>query len=572
MTNAVLESEPSAVRSWRVGGRARPGLRDLLTVIFLHRRAAAIAFVVPILLAVAGVLLRPPAPQVEAEALVTPASAVTPINAGVLLQAVGEFGPARAYPDLAGRPGAAGEAASRLTRDLKLRRVAGGRLVLTLTGQDSRVAASLLDAIISVAQRRSGPEWPELDGNDLKAVNSAIAQLGLTHAFADYEAALAAVESGRAAARERLAEQEQILASERARAWALRRRATDTDQLQVEIALAEAGAAGAERARAAAARDLADLERRGDELVRLGPDYRSLTRERSALEQGLAAWAARDTAARLHAAPDLRLVRAPAPLAQGGERWRLLGVGLAFAFVAAGLTVAALAWGSDTMVTPREAARKLGAPVLVAPSLRARGEALLSYDDCKLLLRMAAAAGSGQGRVLQLIGPSGGEGVTCLALELARQAASAGARRVLLIDVEPSRGRGAARRLADGGAVINPVTSRVMRVGDTSLFVSAPVGGRDLAVAEHEWAQVIGEARRNFDLVLIDAPALARSNTGLVTAAYADLLLAVVAAEETRAPVARDMLERLSAAGAPSPAVIFNRRRFHIPEVIYSRL
>lgn len=572
MTNAALESEPSAARRWRVGGRARPGLRDLLTAIFLHRRAAAIAFVVPILLAVAGLLLRPPAAQVEAEALVTPASAATPINAGVLLQAAGEFGPARVYPDLAGRSGAAGEAARRLSRDLTLRREAGGRLVLTLIGQDPRVAASLLDAIVAVAQRRSRPEPPPLDDGDVKAVDAAIVQLGLTHAFADYETALAAIETARAAARERLAEQEQILAAGRARASALRRRGGEADRLRVEVALAEAEAAGAERARAAAARHLTELERRRDGLVRLGPDYRSLTRERSALEQAVAARAARDTAARLQAAPDLRLVRPPTAAPQGGERWRLLGAGLALGFVAAGLTVAALALGSDTMVTPRDAARKLGAPVVLAPPRRGRGEAVLNYDDCKLLLLMAAAAGSGQGRVLQLIGPSGGEGVTCLALELARQAASAGARRVLLIDVEPSQGRGAARRLADGGAVINPVSSRVMRIGDTSLFVSAPVGGRDLAVAEHEWAQVIGEARRNFDLVLIDAPALALSNTGLVTAAYADLLLAVVAAEETRAPVARNMLERLSGAGAPPPAVIFNRRRFHIPEAIYSRL
>ena len=223
------------------------------------------------------------------------------------------------------------------------------------------------------------------------------------------------------------------------------------------------------------------------------------------------------------------------------------------------------------MVTPRDAERRLGLRVVLAPLRRRPGEPILTYDDCKLLLQMTKL-GEGSGRVLQLIAAQGGEGSTRLALELARQAASAGARRVLLIDVEPPQGRNAAQRLADGGATINPVSPRVMRIGDTTLFVSAPVGGRDLAVAEHEWGQVIAEARRNFDLVLIDAPPLARSNTGLVIAPYADLLLVVVAAEETRAPVACNLLDRLFAAGGVPGGVIFNQRRFHIPERIYAKL
>lgn len=570
MTTAALENEPSAARLSRGRHGSRPGLRDVLTAWFRYRRQAATAFVLPVLVALAAMLLDPPARQSQAVIIVTPAVAGAPIGNRVLFEAIAEVGSSRVYPDLPPGAAAAKVAATRLARDLVVQSGPDGRLVLTLSAGDPQVAVDLLKAIIMVAQRRSQPPPTRVEPEaGLAEVDAALAQLALSHEFSDYEAALRAIEVGRAAAAERLVELDQTLAAAQARASLLGRKGAET--LAQEAALARAEAAGARRGRASVARAIAELDRRRADLVRLGPDYRSLTRTRSALELSLQARVARDAAAGLRAAPDVRLVQPASLLPEDGRRLQQLATGLLLGLAAAGLTVAALALGSDTMVTPRDAERRLGLRVVLAPPRRRPGEPILTYDDCKLLLQMTKL-GEGSGRVLQLIAAQGGEGSTCLALDFARQAASAGARRVLLIDVEPPQGRSAAQRLADGGATINPVSPRVMRIGDTTLFVSAPVGGRDLAVAEHEWGQVIAEARRNFDLVLIDAPPLARSNTGLVIAPYADLLLVVVAAEETRAPVARNLLDRLSAAAGAPGGVIFNQRRFHIPERIYAKL
>ena len=50
----------------------------------------------------------------------------------------------------------------------------------------------------------------------------------------------------------------------------------------------------------------------------------------------------------------------------------------------------------------------------------------------------------------------------------------------------------------------------------------------------------------------------------------AEMTLAVVAAEETRAPVALNLVERIGGAGGEVAAVILNKRQFYIPKAIYN--
>jgi Mrp family chromosome partitioning ATPase len=73
-------------------------------------------------------------------------------------------------------------------------------------------------------------------------------------------------------------------------------------------------------------------------------------------------------------------------------------------------------------------------------------------------------------------------------------------------------------------------------------------------------------------VVVIDSPAMSQSAAGVVIAPFVDMSLLVVEAERTRAAVARNLIERLDGAGGHVIGAILNKRRFHIPRSIYSRL
>ena len=91
-------------------------------------------------------------------------------------------------------------------------------------------------------------------------------------------------------------------------------------------------------------------------------------------------------------------------------------------------------------------------------------------------------------------------------------------------------------------------------------------------LTENDWMRCVAYARENFGLVIIQAPALDVSYTGVAAACQADLVLVVVEAEKTRVGAAVNLLERLAAVGAKVGGVVLNGRRYHIPRALYDRL
>jgi succinoglycan biosynthesis transport protein ExoP len=71
---------------------------------------------------------------------------------------------------------------------------------------------------------------------------------------------------------------------------------------------------------------------------------------------------------------------------------------------------------------------------------------------------------------------------------------------------------------------------------------------------------------------VIDTPALSRSYTGIMLAPLIDTTAVVVAAESTRASMARNLRDRLAEAGGDTAGVILNKRRFYVPRAAYDRL
>jgi succinoglycan biosynthesis transport protein ExoP len=362
-------------------------------------------------------------------------------------------------------------------------------------------------------------------------------------------------------------------------------------QLDAELADSQGDMAGLRLGRVEAARALQAANARLRELIDIGPQYRDLVRNRALIEASFSDLAKRaedtrlqDTLSRSQA--NVRVIqRAASPVRGKTGRFLLLGAGVALGcFTAASAVLFASAF-SEEMITPRDVEQKLDVPIILSIPWRgeARGPrpggagglrgALLGADDSALLIRLAASLSPKAGPAIQFIAPDDGAGVSSLALDLALQAASQGARRVFLIDVEPREGHSACVRLQAAGArMTREANQRFVQVEGMSLHVSLPIGTRDLRIDENQWEGVLAKARKAYDVVIIDSPAVSRSAAGVVIAPFVDLTLMVVEAERTRAAVARNLIDRIDAAGGLVVGAILNKRRFPIPPFIYSRL
>ena len=76
----------------------------------------------------------------------------------------------------------------------------------------------------------------------------------------------------------------------------------------------------------------------------------------------------------------------------------------------------------------------------------------------------------------------------------------------------------------------------------------------------------------NFDLVLIDSPPLTVSPDGLAMASKVDGVILVVEAEKTKWRTARYVKEQIERVGGNILGVVFNKRRYYIPQSIYKYL
>lgn len=362
-------------------------------------------------------------------------------------------------------------------------------------------------------------------------------------------------------------------------------------QLDTELADSVGDLTGLRLARSQAARDLNLVTTRLAELVQIGPEYRELLRQRGTLEDGFAELAkrAQDTglASTLSKAKaNVRILQAADPPVKGSSgRMVLLLAGLVVGVTTAVAVIVISSAFSDVMITPRDVEQKLDVPVVLTVSAddkiaaRRRGQpgsvsraSFLGYDDAKLLLRLLTSVAPGPGRVMQLIAPNGGEGVSSLLMDLAMMAATANAKRVLIVDIEPAVEGSAIQAFAETGAKLERVSADKIGVKGTSLHITLPMGAGSHALSETEWESFFREARRNYDVVLVDCPALERSSASLIFASLVDMNLVVVEAEATRAAVARNTIERIEGAAGDVTGAILNKRAFYIPRAIYSWL
>ena len=261
-----------------------------------------------------------------------------------------------------------------------------------------------------------------------------------------------------------------------------------------------------------------------------------------------------------------------------------------------------------------------GADLLGAMSRTAGGS-----GDIEQLLRVIAATGP-QTRIIELIAANSGDGTSTVACQLASAGCQVTDGAVLLLDLEA--GSGGVRRAL--GQTVPADADGLIEIGTLSLRADAPrglarthgdfasmplrlsrAGSGNLFLAEHlssgesdrragpaitpdllrtflQEEGLLGTApapvdrsgsdtslgvmRQLFASVFIDAPALSKSLDGLLAASSADAVILVLAAEETRIPVARNLRDRVAEAGGSIIGLILNRRRYYIPKALYDRL
>ncbi|MEO0034120.1 MAG: hypothetical protein RLZZ501_143 [Pseudomonadota bacterium] len=259
----------------------------------------------------------------------------------------------------------------------------------------------------------------------------------------------------------------------------------------------------------------------------------------------------------------------------------------------------------ETVATEQQAAaapERMAAPA-PPPREPAAGTAPVSLrNDAKRLLSVLAGAlqARERGAVIEFIAARRGEGTSTIARDFARVAAQSSERPVLLLDldwVNPCQydhfSRAAAT--ADGApgpavdlgfdpALLLRYTDRTLpqppartavtihRIGATALHVTrigaaapgaAPPGG-GLGFPAF-WDRV----RATVGLTVIDAPPVFGSFDGRAVSTTADKVVVVIEAENTRVPIAQELIGRLNGQGADIAGIVFNKRRVYIPRFIY---
>jgi len=185
-------------------------------------------------------------------------------------------------------------------------------------------------------------------------------------------------------------------------------------------------------------------------------------------------------------------------------------------------------------------------------------------------------------KVLQFIGSSSGDGVSTIVREYAAMATVRLGQSVLILDA--NQGENDQKHFSHitnnfgwDQAVCDPEAQdkAVSHLGDSNLYVSGLSRKSSAIFPYFDPSQIknffVG-LRKRFDLVIIDSSPVSSSTDSTVLSHYVDGVLLVVEAEKTRGPVAENLKTKIQNSGGNILGLIFNKRRYYIPEFLYRRL
>jgi len=185
-------------------------------------------------------------------------------------------------------------------------------------------------------------------------------------------------------------------------------------------------------------------------------------------------------------------------------------------------------------------------------------------------------------KVIQFIGSQGGEGTSTVVRDFAMVSAARFGKTVLLLDADPGSPSqhlffNLQPKFGWEEILRNKRTFKkaICRIGDTKLHVyPTPPGSASLpeALFSPGIKEFWEATKEEFDLVLLDSAPASASPDGISLSRYVDGVVLVLEAEKTRKPVAENLKNQIVQNGGNLLGMVFNNRRYHIPEAIYKRL
>jgi protein-tyrosine kinase len=185
-------------------------------------------------------------------------------------------------------------------------------------------------------------------------------------------------------------------------------------------------------------------------------------------------------------------------------------------------------------------------------------------------------------KIIQFIGSREGEGTSTIAREFARVAATKIDKSVLLLDADRYRPIGTRNHSEqteyswiEALRLNKSMDNAVYRVGSSNLFIS-PSCNSSVSTPEifdsNKIVNLWAKLKQKFDIILVDSPPLAQSPDGLAIASKVDGVLLVLEAEKTRWQAAKEAKEQISNIGGKVIGIVFNKRRYYIPNMLYKLL
>ena len=185
-------------------------------------------------------------------------------------------------------------------------------------------------------------------------------------------------------------------------------------------------------------------------------------------------------------------------------------------------------------------------------------------------------------RVIQFIGSRKGEGASTIVREFGLITAQRLGKSVLILDadqlnpgqhlffgIRPEYGW---EDLLRDEAVVDKV---LYQINKSNLYLS-PVSPKAVithhALDSAKIGDLLKTLKERFDLILVDSPPATVSPDGVAISRVVDGVVLVVEAEKTRWPVAESVKEKITNNGGKILGVVFNKRRYYIPQFVYRRL
>lgn len=177
-------------------------------------------------------------------------------------------------------------------------------------------------------------------------------------------------------------------------------------------------------------------------------------------------------------------------------------------------------------------------------------------------------------KVILFLGTNEGEGTSTIVSGLAKAAAQEFGRKVAILDADTLN---PTQHQLNGVIPVNrsadmPEDNGLNDLGLCIVSLSAGRNSPGRIVVDSETEATVERLRRQFDLVLIDAPPVTSTSESIILSRQTDGVVLVIQAERTRWPSAKIVCERISATGGKVLGTVLNKRRFYIPEMFYKRL